>query len=45
MRNVITIKPDYIKDDYNHPRKFVYDEHSSPMEKPTGEVYFFDLNF
>lgn len=44
MRNVITIKPDHIKDDYNQ-RKFVCDVPVSPMEKPTGGVYFFDLKF
>lgn len=44
MKNNITIKPDYIKDD-NNPRKFVCDVPISPMEKPTGEVYFFDLKF
>jgi hypothetical protein len=44
MGNIITIKPDYIKDDYN-PRKFVCDTPISPMEKPTAVVYFFNLNF
>ena len=44
MRNVITIKPDHVKDDYN-PRKFVCDVPVSPIEKPTGGVYFFDLKF
>jgi hypothetical protein len=44
MGNIITIKPDYIKDEYN-PRKFVCDVPISPMEKPTGEVYFFNLKF
>jgi hypothetical protein len=44
MGNIIAIKQDYIKDDYN-PRKFVCDVPISPMEKPTGEVYFFDIKF
>ena len=44
MKNNITIKPDNIQDDYN-PRKFVCDIPISPMEKPTGEVYFFNLKF
>ena len=42
MRNKINIKPDDKQEDYN-PRKFVCDVPISPMEKPSGEVYFFNL--
>ena len=44
MINMFSIKPDYIKDEYN-PRKFICDIPVSPMEKPTGGVYFLTQNF